>query len=153
MSSNFLSLNPSKPEFFIFVLPQQLSELNNPTIHLPNNVILSPVDSPRNLGVIFKSCFHNIRDLRCICNTIYQTTACTMIATSQLTIVTLFNSAQVCPCVYVLSMPGNIDQIINCLQGKVNTCSRGYASTFSFHASSFLSTVAKSYLMNVNGLQ
>jgi len=30
---------------------QQLS--NNPTIHLPNNVILSPVDSARNLGVIF----------------------------------------------------------------------------------------------------
>jgi len=26
---------------------------NNPTIHLPNNVILSPVDSARNLGVIF----------------------------------------------------------------------------------------------------
>jgi len=53
MSSNFLSLNPSKTEFLIFGLPQQLSKLNNPTIHLPNNVILSPVDSARNLGVIF----------------------------------------------------------------------------------------------------
>jgi len=36
MSSNFLSLNPSKTEFLIFGLPQQLSKLNNPTIHLPN---------------------------------------------------------------------------------------------------------------------
>jgi len=57
MSSNFLSLNPSKTEFLIFGLPQQLSEINNPTIHLglPNNVILSPVDSARNLGVIFNN--------------------------------------------------------------------------------------------------
>jgi len=90
MSSNFLSLNPSNTEFLIFGLPQQLSELNSPTIHLPNSVILSPVDSARNLGVIFdqnlsfaqhissisKSCFHNIRDLRRI-----QTTA-RIIATS-----------------------------------------------------------------------
>jgi len=38
MSSNFLSLNRSKTEFLIFSLPQQLSKLNNPTIHLPNNV-------------------------------------------------------------------------------------------------------------------
>jgi len=53
MSSNFRSLNPSKTEFLIFGLPQQLSERNNPTIHLPNNVILSPVDSARNLGVLF----------------------------------------------------------------------------------------------------
>jgi len=87
MSSNFLSLNPSKTEFLIFGLPQQFSELDNPTIHLPNNVILSPVDSARNPGVIFdknlsfakhissiyKSCFHNIRDLRHIRNTIDQT--------------------------------------------------------------------------------
>jgi len=48
-----MSLNPSKTEFHIFGLPQQLSKLNNPTIHLPNDVILSPVDSARILGVIF----------------------------------------------------------------------------------------------------
>jgi len=96
MSSNFLSLKTSKTEFLIFDLPQKLCKLNNPTIHLPNNVILSPVDSARNLGVIFdnlsfvqhissiyKSCFLNIRDLRRIRNTIDQTTACT-IATSLL---------------------------------------------------------------------
>ena len=77
MSSNFLSLNPSNTEFLIIGLPQQLSKLSNPTIHLPNNVILTPVDSARNLGVIFdnnltffqhisaisKSCFHDLRDL------------------------------------------------------------------------------------------
>jgi len=92
MSSNFMSLNPSKTEFLIFGLPQQLSKLNNPTIQLPNNVILSPFDSARNLHVIFdknlsyvqhifgisKSCFLNIRDLRRIRNAIDQTTACTI---------------------------------------------------------------------------
>jgi len=76
----------------MFGLTQQLSILNNLTIHLPNNDTLSPVDSPRNLGVIFdnnlsfaqhisavsKSCFHYIRDLRRICNTINQTTAYTI---------------------------------------------------------------------------
>jgi len=30
ISSNFLSLNPSKTEFLVFGLPQQLSKLNNP---------------------------------------------------------------------------------------------------------------------------
>jgi len=92
MSSNFLSLNLSETEFLIFGLPQQLSKLNNPTIYLPNNVILSPVDSARNLGVIFdknlsfaqhissisKSCFLNIRDQRRSHNTIDQTIACTI---------------------------------------------------------------------------
>ena len=95
MSSNFLSLNPSKIEFLLVGLPQQLSKLSNPIIHLPNNVTLSPVYSARNLGVIFdsnltfsqhisavsKSCFYHIRDLRRIRNTIDHTTACT-IATS-----------------------------------------------------------------------
>jgi len=83
MSSNFVSLNPSKTEFIIFGLPQQLSKLNNPTFHLPNNFTLSPVDSAPKLGVVFdknvsfaqhissisKSYFHNIRDLIRIRNT------------------------------------------------------------------------------------
>jgi len=78
-----------------------LNSIILPCIHLPNNVILSPVDSARNLGVILnknlsfaqltyrsiisKLCFLNRpireRDLRRIRNTIDQTTACT-IATS-----------------------------------------------------------------------
>jgi hypothetical protein len=95
MSSNFLSLNPSKTEFLLIGLPQQLKKINSPTIHLPNGVTLSPVTSARNLGVIFdsnltfsqhiaslsKSCFYHIRDLRRIRSTIDYTTACT-IATS-----------------------------------------------------------------------
>jgi len=48
-----LSVKLTKYEFYIFGLPQQLPKLNNPTIHLPNNDILSHVDSARNLGVIF----------------------------------------------------------------------------------------------------
>ena len=55
LSSNFLSLNPSKIEFLLVGLPQQLSKLSNPIIHLPNNVTLSPVHSAPNLGVIFDS--------------------------------------------------------------------------------------------------
>jgi hypothetical protein len=55
MSSSFLSLNPSKTEFLIIGLPDQLEKLNHPTIRLPNDVILSPVNSGRNLGVIFDS--------------------------------------------------------------------------------------------------
>ena len=47
MSSNFLSLNPSKTEFLIIGLPQ-LSKLRSPTIHLPNDVTLTLVDSARN---------------------------------------------------------------------------------------------------------
>jgi hypothetical protein len=87
--ANFLSLNPSKTEFLIIGLRQQLAKLNHPTISLPNSVTLCPVKSARNLGVIFdstlsyselisaisKSCFNHIRDLR---NSIDQTTACTI---------------------------------------------------------------------------
>jgi hypothetical protein len=80
MSSNFLSLNPSKADFLIVGLPQQLyhSKLVNPSIHLPIYVTLPPVDSARNLGVIFDkhvtfshhitaisdSCLYHIRDFR-----------------------------------------------------------------------------------------
>jgi hypothetical protein len=53
MSSNFLSPTPSETEFLLVGLPQQLSKLSNPIIHLPNNVIPSPVNSACNLGVIF----------------------------------------------------------------------------------------------------
>jgi len=62
MSTNILSLKPSKTEFLIFDLPQQLSKLNNYTTLLPSNVILSSVDSARDLGIIFdKIChLHNI---------------------------------------------------------------------------------------------
>jgi hypothetical protein len=95
MSSIFLPLNPSKTEFLLVRLPQQLSKLSNPVIHLPNNASLSSVHSAPNLGVIFynslpfsqhicavsNSCFCDSRDLRRIRNIIDHTTACT-VATS-----------------------------------------------------------------------
>jgi hypothetical protein len=92
MTSNFLSLNPSKTEFLLLGLPRQLAKPQNPKISLPGNVVLSPVTSARNLGVIFdsnmslsehisaisKSCFQHIRDLQRIRNTISLSTACTI---------------------------------------------------------------------------
>jgi len=67
MSSNFLSLNPSQIEFLIIGLPQQLSKLNNPIIHLPNlGVTLIKIF---HLHHISKPCFHNIRDVTQIRNT------------------------------------------------------------------------------------
>jgi len=76
----------------MFGLPQQLSKLDNPSIDLPNNIILSPVYSAHNLGVIFdkicqhisavsKSCLYNIHDLSCIHNTIDRNTTVFTIAT------------------------------------------------------------------------
>jgi len=56
MANIVQSLKPTKTEFLIFDLPQQLFKLNNPTIYLPKNVILSPVDHARNLGVIIDIC-------------------------------------------------------------------------------------------------
>ena len=53
MSSNFLFLNPSKTEFLVIGLSKQLEKLDHATICLPNDVLLSPVDSACNLGVIF----------------------------------------------------------------------------------------------------
>jgi len=63
MSSNFLSLNPLKAEFLIFGLPQQLSKLNYPTLHSPNNIVLSPVDFARNLGVIFDEKIYHLHNI------------------------------------------------------------------------------------------
>ena len=44
MSFNFLSLNLSKTDFLIISLPQQLSKLRSPTIHLPDDITLTPLD-------------------------------------------------------------------------------------------------------------
>jgi len=95
MSSNFLSLILLKLIFSSLVYYS--TSLNSIILLFINLTMLYShnVDSARNLGVIFdknlsfaqhisavsKSCFHNIRELRHIRNTIDQTTACT-IATS-----------------------------------------------------------------------
>jgi hypothetical protein len=55
MTSNFLSLNPSKTEFLLLGLSHQLAKPQNPKLSLPGNVVLRPVTSARNLGVIFDS--------------------------------------------------------------------------------------------------
>ena len=47
LSANFLTLNISKNEFLIIGLPQQLSKLSSPSIRLPKNMALSPVDSSK----------------------------------------------------------------------------------------------------------
>jgi hypothetical protein len=137
MSANFLSLNPSKTEFLIIGLPQQLSKLNSPKIHLPNNVTLSPVDCARNLGVIFdknltfaqhissvsKSCFFNIRDLRRIRNTIDHSTACT-IATSL-----IHSKIDYCNSL-LLNLPATQT---NRLQLVLNSAARAVTKTPKFH--------------------
>jgi hypothetical protein len=95
MSSNLLTLNQSKTEFLLIGLPKQLAKITNPTLTMPSDVSIIPVNSARNLGVIFdssltmsehissvsKSCFSSIRDLRRIRNTLDYKTAQT-IATS-----------------------------------------------------------------------
>jgi hypothetical protein len=88
VSINCLSLNPLNTEFIVVSLPKQLERLSHPAIHLPYDVILSPIGSARILGVIFdsnltysdhisamsKSCLYHIRDPRRIRNTINRTT-------------------------------------------------------------------------------
>src|SRR5258706_233923 len=97
MSANLLSLNPTKTEFLVIGLPQQLAKLNNPTITIQSNTTLAPVAKARNLGIIFdnqlgfaqqisalvSSCNYHIRDLRRVRMTLNLKTA-RMIATSLL---------------------------------------------------------------------
>ena len=52
MSSNFLTLNPSKTEFIVFGTPQQLQKLSDPDLKLSSDVTIKPATSVRNLGVI-----------------------------------------------------------------------------------------------------
>ena len=53
--ANLLSLNPSKTEYMLIGLPQQISKIFNPSISLPSNHPIIPTDSARNLGFIFDS--------------------------------------------------------------------------------------------------
>ena len=57
MTANLLSLNPSKTEFMLIGLPQQISKISNPSLSLPSNHPITPTDSARNLGFIFDSSF------------------------------------------------------------------------------------------------
>jgi hypothetical protein len=95
MTSNFLTLNPSKTEFLLIGLPQQLTKLTHTHLTLSDNTTISVAPSARNLGITFdsnlsfkqhigylsRSCFYHIRDLRRIRSTLDFDTART-IATS-----------------------------------------------------------------------
>ena len=88
MSSNYLTLNPSKTEFLLIGLPQQTSKIVNPSLsrHTTKPIMLSL--SAKNLGFIFDStlsfskqisslssaCHYHIRDLRRIRHTLDSTT-------------------------------------------------------------------------------
>ena len=48
---SILQKKKKQPEFLVIGLPEQLEKLDHPTIHLPLDVILAPVDSARDLGV------------------------------------------------------------------------------------------------------
>ena len=95
MTANLLSLNPSKTEFMLIDLPQQISQISNPSLSLPSNHPITPTDSARKLSFIFDSsvtfskqisslssaCNYHIHDLRCIRHTFDLKTA-SVIATS-----------------------------------------------------------------------
>jgi hypothetical protein len=92
MPSNFLSI-PLRLSIFLIGIPQQLSKLSNPVIHLLNNVTLLPVHSisfkfkshfyskftfSKQIPAVSESCIYHIRYLRGIRNTIDQAAACTL---------------------------------------------------------------------------
>ena len=95
MSANLLSLNPSKTEFLVIGLPQQLAKLNSPSFTIDPSTVLPPVTHARNLGflidtnlsldqqisAISRSCSYHLRDLRRIRSSLDFKTA-TTIATS-----------------------------------------------------------------------
>ena len=95
MSANLLTLNPSKTEFLLIGLPQQLAKISNPSLSPSSGTTITPTTSARNLGFIFddhldfskqisalsKSCYLQIRDLRRVRSCLDHKTACT-IATS-----------------------------------------------------------------------
>ena len=93
MSSNYLTLNPSKTEFLLIGLPQQTCKIVNlslsPSLSLPITIPIIPSLSAKILGFIFDStlsfskqisflsiaCHYHIRDLRRLRHTLDSTTA------------------------------------------------------------------------------
>ena len=95
MIANLLSLSPSKTEFMLIGLPQEISKIFNSCLSLPSNHPITPTESACNLGFIFDSsltfskqisslssaCNYHIRDLCRIRHTFDLKTA-SVIATS-----------------------------------------------------------------------
>ena len=94
MTANLLTLNPSKIEFMLIGLPQQLSKIHSPSLFLPPAQPILPCSSARNLGFVFdsslsfsqqisklsSSCHYHIRDdLRRIRNSLDHETAATIV--------------------------------------------------------------------------
>ena len=92
MSSNYLTLNPSKTEFLLIGLPQQTSKIVNPSLSQPKTKPIMLSLSAKNLGFIFdptlsfsnqisslsSACHYHIRDLRRFRHTLDFTTATTI---------------------------------------------------------------------------
>ena len=137
MSTNFLSLNPSKTEFMLIGLPIQLAKITNPSLCVSQNVTLKPVSSARNLGFILdsnlslsdhissvsKNCFIHIRDLRRIRKTLTHSSALT-IATSL-----IHSKLDYCNSLYLNTSHQNINR----LQLIQNAAARAVTRTPRFH--------------------
>jgi Reverse transcriptase (RNA-dependent DNA polymerase) len=136
MSANFLMLNPLKTEFLLVGLPKQLSKIENPSISTTPTVVLSPVSSARNLGVLFdsnlslsdhispiiKSSLFHVRDLRPILD---QTTA------SNIATALIHSKLDYCNSLF-LNLPANqLDR----LQLVLNSAARAVTNTPKFHHS------------------
>ena len=67
MSANLLSLNPSKTEFLIFGNSTQLSKLNSPTLHIGTHSVIQPIDTARNLGILFDSHLSFDKQISSVC--------------------------------------------------------------------------------------
>jgi len=136
MASNFLSLNPSKTEFLLIGLPQQLAKIHQPVLVLPDNTTVTPVTTARNLGIIFdsnlsfkqhlnsltKSCQYHCRDLRRIRPTLDFETART-IATAL-----VHSKLDYCNSLFYLLPSSQLNQ----LQIIQNSLARAVTVTFRF---------------------
>ena len=93
MTENLLTLNPSKTEFMLIGLPQQLSKIHSPLLSVLPAQPIRPCSSARNLGFVFdsslsfrqhisklsSSCHYHIRDLRRIRNSLDHKTAANIV--------------------------------------------------------------------------
>ena len=106
MSSNYLTLNPSKTEFLLIGLPQQTSKIVKPSLSLATTKPITSSLSANNLGFIFdptlsfskqisslsSACHYYIRDLPPIRHTPESTTATTIATTLVHSRLDYFNS-------------------------------------------------------------
>ena len=64
-------LNPSKTDFLLIGLPEQLYKLSNPIMNVTSDVTLSLVPEARNLGVLFDSIYLVLVTFRLLLNLIF----------------------------------------------------------------------------------